>query len=64
MGVGGIPEVIDSPAVGALVPAGEIDAFIAAIERLIENPSHRSALGRAARLAAARKFSADAIVPQ
>jgi N-acetyl-alpha-D-glucosaminyl L-malate synthase BshA len=64
MSVGGIPEVIDTPQVGSLVPSGDVDAFTRAVEHLIREPAHRTKVGNAARALAARRFSAEVIVPQ
>jgi glycosyltransferase involved in cell wall biosynthesis len=45
-----------------IVPPGDADKLAAAIDRLIENPQHRKALGRAAKVRAQKRFSADQIV--
>ncbi len=47
--VGGIPEVISSPELGLLVPAGDPGALAGAIARLYDEPALRERLGRAAR---------------
>jgi glycosyltransferase involved in cell wall biosynthesis len=62
--VGGIPEVIDHHETGHLVPFGDADGLARAVEDMIENPSRRQAMGRAAKIVAAERFSADVIVPQ
>jgi N-acetyl-alpha-D-glucosaminyl L-malate synthase BshA len=62
--VGGIPEVIDDGATGLLVPAGDVGALVAAVERMIDDAPRRAAFGREAQRRAAERFSADVIVPQ
>jgi N-acetyl-alpha-D-glucosaminyl L-malate synthase BshA len=62
--VGGIAEVVKDGVTGLLVPFGDTGAQARAVESLIQNPAHRTALGRAARARAAELFSADAIVPR
>ncbi|MBX3379231.1 MAG: N-acetyl-alpha-D-glucosaminyl L-malate synthase BshA [Phycisphaeraceae bacterium] len=61
--VGGIPEVVTDGETGLLVPFGDTDAFVRAIESLLKNPERRAVLGRAAQRLAQAKFSADAVVP-
>lgn len=60
--VGGIPEVIEDGVSGVIVPPGDADKLAEAIDRLIENPEHRKALGRAAKVRAQERFSADQVV--
>ena len=62
--VGGIPEVIEDNVTGLLAPAGNAGALARAVESLIQDPSRRVALGRAAQDRARAKFSAAVIVPQ
>jgi glycosyltransferase involved in cell wall biosynthesis len=62
--VGGIPEVVQDNLTGLLVPFGEADLLVRAVEKLIENPELRTNLGRAAKTHAAEKFSANIIVPR
>jgi len=62
--VGGIPEVVDDPTTGLLVPFGDVEQFVAAAESLIRNPARRAAMGMSARESARRRFSADVIVPK
>ena len=64
MGVGGIPEVVDMPDTGLLVPFGDVEAFTRAVEHLIREPAQRGVMGSAARAAASQKFSAEVIVPK
>jgi len=46
--VGAIPEIIENGKTGILVPPGDANALATAIRRLLENPSFRSRIGRAA----------------
>jgi N-acetyl-alpha-D-glucosaminyl L-malate synthase BshA len=62
--VGGIPEVVTSGATGLLVPPGDVDALVHAVESLIRDPARRLVLGQAARQQARTLFSAEAIVPR
>ena len=62
--VGGIPEVVDDAVTGLLVPSGDAPAVTAAIESLSRDPARQAAMGEAARQAARRRFTADAIVPR
>jgi N-acetyl-alpha-D-glucosaminyl L-malate synthase BshA len=62
--VGGIPEVVEDGRSGCLVPSDSPQEIAAAVEELIQDPSHRKALGDAGRTRAREFFSADAIVPQ
>lgn len=62
--VGGIPEVVEDERSGLLVPPGDVDALVRAIESLIDDPRRRVTLGRAAQQRARAQFSADQIVPR
>jgi N-acetyl-alpha-D-glucosaminyl L-malate synthase BshA len=62
--VGGIPEVIEDNVSGLLVPFGYPDQLAQAVEKLIQDVSLRTKLGRAAQANTRQAFSADAIVPQ
>ena len=62
--VGGIPEVVEDGVSGLLVPAGDVDALSRAVQRLIDDPATRVALGQAARKRAQEQFSAERIVPR
>jgi N-acetyl-alpha-D-glucosaminyl L-malate synthase BshA len=62
--VGGIPEVVQDQESGILVPFGEVEQQVRAVEKLIQEPARRHALGAAARQRARDKFSAAVIVPQ
>ena len=61
---GGIPEVVEDNATGILVPSGDADALAGAVEGLIQDPSRRIGMGRAAQHRARERFSADVIVPR
>jgi N-acetyl-alpha-D-glucosaminyl L-malate synthase BshA len=60
--VGGIPEVVEDGVTGVLIPFGDVDQFARQTQRLIQAPHTRIQMGRAARVAARERFSADAIV--
>lgn len=62
--VGGIPEVVDDGHTSVLVPPGDVDAVVGAIEALLRDPARRAALGRAAQVRARERFSPDVVVPQ
>jgi N-acetyl-alpha-D-glucosaminyl L-malate synthase BshA len=62
--VGGIPEVVEDNTTGLLVPPGDANALARKVEFLIQNPSQRSAMGRAAQTIAQKNFSTETIVPQ
>jgi L-malate glycosyltransferase len=62
--VGGISEVVEDNVSGLLVPAGDAAALARAVENMMENPSRRAELGRAARQRAREHFSAEIIVPR
>ncbi len=62
--VGGIPEVIEDQKSGLLVPFGEVDRHVQAVESLIQNPAWRKELGQAAQKRARELFSTETIVPQ
>ena len=59
--VGGLPEVIDDQRSGLLVPAGDVAAFAAAIDRLVCDEDLRRLLGAAGPERAAR-FSVERMV--
>ena len=62
--VGGIPEVVEDNQSSLLVPFGDVDALVGALEGLIDDKIRRSVLGRAARARARERFSAEVIVPR
>jgi glycosyltransferase involved in cell wall biosynthesis len=64
MRVGGIPEVIDDNRSGQLVPFGDVAKFAAAVEALIRDAPLRLELGRAGKVIAQERFSAERIVPK
>lgn len=62
--VGGVPEVVEDGISGILCPVGRIEAFVEAVNRLIQNPALRTTMGRAAKLRASSKFSTAAGVQE
>jgi glycosyltransferase involved in cell wall biosynthesis len=60
--VGGIPEAIDSDAVGLLVPPRDERALAQAIRTLLDDPARRASMGRSARARIAANFRKDAQV--
>jgi N-acetyl-alpha-D-glucosaminyl L-malate synthase BshA len=64
MRVGGIAEVIDDNVTGLLTPFGDLDAYVKAVETLIEDYDRRIAFGNAAKRSARERFSADIIVSE
>jgi glycogen synthase len=57
--VGGIPELVADGVTGLLVPAGDVTALRAALERLLGDPILRRRMGRAARRRVAELCSRD-----
>lgn len=58
--VGSLPEVVDAPRGGVLIPPSDPAALAAATEKLLEDPEARATLSRTAR-ESARRFSWDAV---
>jgi glycosyltransferase involved in cell wall biosynthesis len=58
--VGSLPEVVDTPAGGVLVPSGDAGALAEAIGRLLDSDHERAALSESARRSAER-FRWDAV---
>ncbi|MBR0931015.1 glycosyltransferase family 4 protein [Bradyrhizobium diazoefficiens] len=54
--VGAIPEVIQSGRNGLLVPVGDVEALVAAIDQMIGSPAMRASFGEAARRDHAAKY--------
>lgn len=54
--VGGIPEMIDSDAVGRLVPPGDVESLARAIDDLLADPAERRRIGGAAQQRVADQF--------
>jgi glycosyltransferase involved in cell wall biosynthesis len=52
----GIPELIDHNVNGLLVPPGDVDALVAAIARLLDDPALCQELGERGRQAVLAKF--------
>ncbi len=59
--VGGVPELLEGGG-GILVPAGDADAFAAAMVELWTDPARAAALGAAGRSNVASRFSVDRMV--
>jgi glycosyltransferase involved in cell wall biosynthesis len=57
--VGENPEIIEDGVDGLLVPPKDIDAMVAAIERLMDDVALRLRLGRAARSKVERRFTVE-----
>jgi mannosyltransferase len=51
--------VVSDGDTGLLVPPGDVDALVAALERLMREPEHAAAMGRRARERAVRDFGID-----
>jgi N-acetyl-alpha-D-glucosaminyl L-malate synthase BshA len=62
--VGGIPEVVEDGVTGLLLNSAEPDVIARAIERVIQDPARRVALGQAAQQRAQARFSAGVMVPR
>jgi colanic acid/amylovoran biosynthesis glycosyltransferase len=62
--VGGIPELVRDGVTGLLSIPNDAESLSRAIQRLIEDPSLRAQMGRAARLRAEEDFSLDGQVDQ
>jgi glycosyltransferase involved in cell wall biosynthesis len=62
--VGGQPELV-APGCGVLIPLGdrEIDEYVAALRRLIENPATRKAMSETSRQRIAQFFTLDHTIP-
>jgi glycosyltransferase involved in cell wall biosynthesis len=58
--VGSLPEVVDAPRGGVLIPPADPAALAAATARLLDDPEMRATLSRTAR-ESARRFSWDAV---
>lgn len=54
---GGAAEVVEHEITGLVVPVDDVDAFVAAVRQLINDPEVRSAMGRRATARVARHFS-------
>jgi L-malate glycosyltransferase len=60
--VGGIPEVVQDNVTGILAPFGATNALAHSVEKLIQDPTLRATMGRAAQARASNEFSASTIV--
>jgi glycosyltransferase involved in cell wall biosynthesis len=56
---GGVPEQVEHGVTGLLVPPGDVQAFAAAVERLLRDPALRERLGTAGRDAVAARCSIE-----
>ncbi len=61
--VGGVPEVVEDGATGALLPVGDVEGMVEAAIRILSEPGVAQAMGRQAREVAVSRFAADHIVP-
>ena len=52
----GIPELVSDDRTGVLVPAGDVDALVEALESLAADPDRRRRLGAAARAHVVAEF--------
>ena len=57
--VGGVKDVVESDAVGVLVPAGDATALAVAVSALLAEPHRRKPMGAAARAAVLQRYSLD-----
>jgi len=62
--VGGIPEVVSDGETGLLVPPDDPGALAGALNALIADPAHATALGRAGRERAVAEFGWQAVAEQ
>jgi glycosyltransferase involved in cell wall biosynthesis len=60
--VGGVPDVITGPGVGAVVPAGDVDGLAARIRDLLIDDAARTAMGARARAHVVERFSLDRLL--
>jgi len=60
--VGGIPQAIEEPRTGYLVPPGDPDGLAAKLVRLIEDPERAREMGHAGRQRVVERFSWDAAI--
>jgi glycosyltransferase involved in cell wall biosynthesis len=56
--VGGLSELVDPGKTGLLVPAGDVEALAAALDRVLAEPTYAREMGRKARARARRFFDA------
>jgi glycosyltransferase involved in cell wall biosynthesis len=61
---GGTVEMITDGVTGLLVPVGDQDALVAALERLLADPAERRRLGEAARADVAARFGVERMVAE
>ncbi len=61
--VGGIPDAVEHEHTGVLVPARDVAALAAALERLLASPSLRAEMGRRGLERASLRFTAAVVLP-
>lgn len=57
--VGGVPEVVSDGDTGLLVPPGDVDALISALNQLVASPERRARLGAAGRQRIEERYAID-----
>jgi glycosyltransferase involved in cell wall biosynthesis len=62
--IGGIPEIIDDNQTGILIEAGNDKQIAQAIEKLLDNPSLRSQMGRAAVAKTSSQFTLEQMISE
>lgn len=62
--IGGIPMALEDGVSGLLVPAGDVEAWAAAIRRLADEPATRATMGRAGRAFVQSRFDRRAIAKE
>jgi len=55
--VGGIPEIIEDGVNGMLVERGDVAALAERVQRLVDDPTLRAAMGKAGRLRVEQDFT-------
>lgn len=60
--IDGVTDAVQDGETGVLVPKGDVEALLAAMERMLEDPYSRCMLGEKARLRAKRDFSDTAVI--
>jgi glycosyltransferase involved in cell wall biosynthesis len=61
---GGLPEVVADGVTGFVVPKGNVDALVTAMDKLLGDPGLRAAMGKAGRERALARFDWDRTVEQ
>jgi glycosyltransferase involved in cell wall biosynthesis len=60
--VGGVPDVITTPAIGVLVAPDDVDALVAGMCRLLNDDAARAAMGARARVRVLEHFAVDRLL--